>query len=697
MKQNNQHIGLRKRVIFPLIAIIVCTLFAGSYFVFLFENERLYSTIKHQSESMQQHLQAMLNARSETMMADLWFISQNPQILKALRTRDRQALLELSVPIYKYLNAEHNITHLYFHDAQRINLLRVHQPDRHADQINRYTTLQAEATLSVYSGIELGPLGTFTLRTVLPIIENNALQGYIELGQEIDELIHHTKNIFGFESYVLINKDLIVRDAWENGMKMLDRPYNWDQLSNAVLASQSLPNVPESLFEKVASWHPEQADVIQMDVMLNHRHFFVGVIPVHDAKETQVAKLVMLQDISDIDAHLYEVLLIVTGICLSIGFAIVYFFYHLLGRTEMELLKAQSDIERSLYVQRILDTILNISLSSLKLPEVLSRALDAILEIPSFSLLNKGSIFLVDADDNKTLDMVAQRNLPDTLLESCSKLPFGACLCGKTAVTREILFTNHIDDGHEIHYDGIKPHGHYCIPIMNENKLMGVLNIYTPSQHQSNLEERNYLKTVAATLAVVIERKRNEQALMQLAHHDVLTGLPNRQLFYDRLKQTLAWAQRRKETFMVFFIDLDHFKEINDSLGHDTGDKVLKETALRIQTCIKRKNDTIARMGGDEFILILPELRNKRHASLLAQRVIESISQRIKIDNKTYRLGCSIGIAQYPDHGEDKHSLIKHADDAMYAAKKQGNTYCFYSDPANVLLPQKQATINTVE
>lgn len=184
---------------------------------------------------------------------------------------------------------------------------------------------------------------------------------------------------------------------------------------------------------------------------------------------------------------------------------------------------------------------------------------------------------------------------------------------------------------------------------------------------------------------------------MQLAHHDVLTGLPNRQLFYDRLKQTLAWAQRRKETFMVFFIDLDHFKEINDSLGHDTGDKVLKETALRIQTCIKRKNDTIARMGGDEFILILPELRNKRHASILAQRVIESISQRIKIDNKTYRLGCSIGIAQYPDHGEDKHSLIKHADDAMYAAKKQGNTYCFYSDPANVLLPQKQATINTVE
>jgi len=259
-------------------------------------------------------------------------------------------------------------------------------------------------------------------------------------------------------------------------------------------------------------------------------------------------------------------------------------------------------------------------------------------------------------------------------------LPFGKCLCGKAAASRELVFSSHVDEQHEIRFDGISPHGHYCIPIMTEGNLLGVLNIYTPAGHQSDEDEKRYLKTVADTLAIVIKRKVDEQTLIQLAHHDELTGLPNRTLFYDRLQQVLAHSHRQKETFSLFFLDLDHFKEINDTVGHDAGDLVLKEAATRLLTCVKRKTDTVARMGGDEFTVILPAITNQQQAIYIAEQIIQSISQPFELNGQDHTLGCSIGVVTYPADGEDSETLVKHADDAMYIAKRQRNTYSLYSD-----------------
>ena len=341
--------------------------------------------------------------------------------------------------------------------------------------------------------------------------------------------------------------------------------------------------------------------------------------------------------------------------------------------------KTQMEVERALHVQRVLDTILNIPLPSLTLNEVLSESLDAILSLPGFSLLNQGAIFLV-TEEERTLEMVAQRNLSDSLIECCSLLPFGKCLCGKAASEREVIFSGHLDERHEVHYDGMEPHGHYCLPILREDVLLGVLNIYTPFGHRYDDDEKNYMKTIADTLAIVIERKRGEEALVRLAHHDVLTGLPNRTLFYDRLHQVRVWAQRHEEKFMVLFLDLDHFKEINDTLGHDAGDNVLKEITSRLKSCVKRKTDTIARMGGDEFTIILPDVEDIRIAKTIAEKIIKAVSLPIEVNEETYQLGCSLGIAQYPDHGEDCETLIRHADDAMYLAKKHRNTYRSYAE-----------------
>jgi len=349
-----------------------------------------------------------------------------------------------------------------------------------------------------------------------------------------------------------------------------------------------------------------------------------------------------------------------------------------LQREVSERKKAQLETEQALNIQRVLDSILNFSLPTLTLKEVLLKSLDTILSIPTFSLLNMGSIFLA-VKDEQTLEMVAQRNLPAALLQSCAMLPFGHCLCGKAAAAHEIGFFNHLNDQHEISYEGIQPHGHYCIPIMLEGELLGVLNTYVAPGHVSNENEKKFLKTVVDTLAVVIERKQTEEKLQQLAHNDTLTGLPNRALFRDRLEQGLALAQRHQQELAVLFLDLDHFKEINDTLGHDMGDVLLMETANRLLACV-RKTDTVARIGGDEFTVLLTETKTSESPELVAKNILKALLEPFELNGTLRNVGCSIGIARYPEHGTDSETLLKNADAAMYHAKRKRNTFCSFSN-----------------
>ncbi len=177
-----------------------------------------------------------------------------------------------------------------------------------------------------------------------------------------------------------------------------------------------------------------------------------------------------------------------------------------------------------------------------------------------------------------------------------------------------------------------------------------------------------------------IERKLQEQQelLQHQAHYDVLTGLPNRILLDDRLQQSLHYAKRHDEILALFFIDLDNFKQINDTHGHVIGDKVLKIAANRLQEII-RKEDTLARFGGDEFILLTRSLVSPQSAAIIAQKVIDVFRPKITVDGLDLHIGASIGISFYPKDSSDKNDLLKYADVAMYEAKKDGkNRYKFY-------------------
>ncbi len=184
----------------------------------------------------------------------------------------------------------------------------------------------------------------------------------------------------------------------------------------------------------------------------------------------------------------------------------------------------------------------------------------------------------------------------------------------------------------------------------------------------------------------ISEEKENQLKLVQQAEmiqhqaqHDTLTGLPNRVLFNDRLEQGIEKAKRHKELLALFFIDLDKFKHINDSLGHQVGDLVLKAIAKRLEGII-RKEDTLARLSGDEFTLIMEELRQPEDAAILANKILKALTETVVINKHTLYVSGSIGISFYPQDATDAQSLLKYADTAMYKAKEEGrNNYQFYS------------------
>ncbi|MEK6663222.1 MAG: EAL domain-containing protein [Pseudomonadota bacterium] len=180
------------------------------------------------------------------------------------------------------------------------------------------------------------------------------------------------------------------------------------------------------------------------------------------------------------------------------------------------------------------------------------------------------------------------------------------------------------------------------------------------------------------------ERKRVEQSIRHMAHHDALTGLPNRSLFRDRLTHAMAQADRYHQKLAVMFLDLDRFKAINDTLGHNVGDQLLKIAAERLRSCV-RDCDTVARLGGDEFTVVVEDIIEDHDAAAVAQKILDTLSQPFNLYGHEVFISVSVGVTLYPSDDENADNLLRNADSAMYRAKENGrNNFQFYVADMNV-------------
>ncbi|WP_373031823.1 putative bifunctional diguanylate cyclase/phosphodiesterase [Sulfurovum sp.] len=206
------------------------------------------------------------------------------------------------------------------------------------------------------------------------------------------------------------------------------------------------------------------------------------------------------------------------------------------------------------------------------------------------------------------------------------------------------------------------------------------MNQYLEDKVKKEIQKRlaMYEKTHNQLQESAVKLEEQKNAFKNLAHYDTLTGLPNRLLFYDRLEKVIENAEKNDQKFSILFLDLDNFKEINDSFGHDVGDDLLKIVAEKFQNRIS-KSDLLARLGGDEFTLVVGGWRNTEHIASIADRLIHALSEPIYILGYEIYITVSVGISIYPDDGMDIATLLKHSDSAMYSAKNEGrNLYHFY-------------------
>ena len=204
--------------------------------------------------------------------------------------------------------------------------------------------------------------------------------------------------------------------------------------------------------------------------------------------------------------------------------------------------------------------------------------------------------------------------------------------------------------------------------------------IWVQDNSQIIRDHKGQILYYQGSLKDITERKSMEEAIKHMATHDSLTNLPNRRLFDERIALEMAHGRRNQQKLGVLLLDLDGFKEVNDTLGHNVGDQLLKIISERLLK-ILRESDTIARMGGDEFLVILPDINQKIDATKTVQRILEIIREPFEFNSHNINISTSIGITIFPNDGEDVDTLVKNADIAMYRAKGQGgNRYCYYEE-----------------
>jgi len=251
--------------------------------------------------------------------------------------------------------------------------------------------------------------------------------------------------------------------------------------------------------------------------------------------------------------------------------------------------------------------------------------------------------------------------------------PAAGTLCARIIQSSQplLLTSEDIDRDRALDNNLLEPHvlSWLGVPLKSPNGILGVLTVKRYLGGVSYQQrDQELLQFVSTQIATAIERQKMQARLQHLAQYDALTTLPNREFLTHRLDIALTSAEREQRHLSLLYLDLDKFKQVNDSLGHDAGDRLLQEVAARLKLCM-RETDIVARLGGDEFVVLLQDISSPEQAAMVADKIRGVLCQPFTLEGQLLSIRPSIGIAFYPEHGQDRHQLLKHADQAMYSEK----------------------------
>jgi len=331
MQQTNH--PLRRQLIIPLLFSLFIMLVASVASVYMIQRLHIINTIKSKINGVEQLFPTLLEIESSLLSAQIDILKKDNNLQKNWLTKNRDALLQAAAPIYSEINAKYNITHFYFVDLDKNCFLRVHNPERFGDYINRVTMNAAVRKGTASSGIELGPLGTFTLRSVHPWYIDGTLAGYIELGKEILHIAPMIKKSLDVDLVFTIDKTRLNRSDWEEGMHMLGRDFAWDSFPDSVVIDTTKEDIPRLVGNRLSLAHQDHAnDILELSsANLQLRAMF---IPLIDAAARDVGDIIVISDVTEIVHSLNMITLSILVLFLFIGGILLTFMYFYLIRTE---------------------------------------------------------------------------------------------------------------------------------------------------------------------------------------------------------------------------------------------------------------------------------------------------------------------------------------------------------------------------
>ena len=428
------------RLMVPLTAVLLVLVGIFTVVLVVQQKKRLYESTNQVMVEALSDFTRLLDEQGQALEMLSNVLIRDPYLIQALTTQDRKSLLNEYQQLFSELRKNNGITHFYFHLPDRVNLLRIHNPNKHSDVINRFTALEAESTGKVASGIELGPLGTFTLRMVRPIFDKDMLIGYLELGKEIEDILVDIHDEHQVELTVVIRKNKLNRLKWEAGMKMLGRQSDWSRFHETVIIYSSFPQLPQECEQYIEHAEHDHSDV-NTDLSFNDKSWKVVPSKLKDASGSTVGSMFIFYDVSKITAEFVRLMAMALSLIFALTVAFLYFLFTLLRRTDRRIASQQHKLVEN--KERLAATLYSIGDGVIS-TDIQGRVADMnqiAEQLSGWSLTEANGKMLedifhiVDSHTRKTVDNPVNLAMTN---DKIVELESGTVLVGKNGLERQI-------------------------------------------------------------------------------------------------------------------------------------------------------------------------------------------------------------------------------------------------------------------
>jgi two-component system, LuxR family, sensor kinase FixL len=349
--------AIKLPILIPLFASILLLLIIFTFAIYRLQQKHINDDVQARLDSVSRYFNQFLASDAKLIGETTHFVKDNPDIQNTWLAKDRNALLTLTTPIFEKLRQDYKITHLYFIDVNQTCFLRVHNPTRFGDRITRFTLESASGTKKTSWGIELGPYGTFTLRVVQPWFVNNTLTGFVEFGEEIDHITPQLKSIINVDLAFLIDKSLLNRDDWQEGLKIMGRTGDWDLMPNCVIADSTTSDVPPEFVQLASLPHEKHRNRI-LTAKLDGSTFSAGFVKLSDTAGHEVGDILVIKNITKEQASLHMLLAVVATVGFLIASALVSFFYTYIAGIEKHITEAHASLETEIEKRKEVEILL---------------------------------------------------------------------------------------------------------------------------------------------------------------------------------------------------------------------------------------------------------------------------------------------------------------------------------------------------